>query len=76
MPLVLWRIDVDVRKDMFHCHADLDAGDLGSPEEIPVLVHFEIFIPANRLQDIAIGYEAITNECTLGNVANASISST
>ena len=73
MPLVRGRIDMDMREDMVHCHADLHAGDLGSPKEFPVLIDFEFFIPANRLQDIAIGNEAITNEGALGNVTDASI---
>ncbi len=30
-----------------------DAGNLGSPEEVPVLIDLEVFIPANRLQDVA-----------------------
>ena len=73
MSLVGGRIDVDVREYMVHRHAHPDAGNLGSPEEIPVLIYLEVFIPTNRLQDVAICYEAVTNECALGNVADASI---
>ncbi len=53
-----------------------DAGNLGSPEEVPVLIDLEFFIPANRLQDVAMGNEAVTDECALGNVADASIFAT
>ncbi len=76
MSLVSWRIDVDVREDMVHRHANLDAGNLGSPEEVPVLIDLEVFIPANRLQDVAMCYEAVTNERALGNVTDASILAT
>ncbi len=76
MPLVGRRIDVDVREDMVHRHAHPDASNLGSPEEIPMLIYLEIFIPANRLQDVAIRNEAVANECALGNVADASILAT
>ena len=67
---------MDVREDMVHRHSNPDAGNLGSPEEVPVLIDLEVFIPANRLQDVAICYEAVTNECALGNVADASILAT
>ena len=73
MSLVGRRIDVDVREYMVHRHANPDAGNLGSPEEVPMLIYLEVFIPANRLQDVAMGNEAVTNECALGNVADASI---
>jgi len=73
MLLVGWRIDVNVREDLVHCYTDLYAGNLGSPKEFPMLIDFEFFIPANRLQNIALGNEAVTNEGTLGNVADASI---
>ena len=76
MSLVGRRIDVDVREDMIHRHTNPDAGNLGSPEEVPVLIDLEIFIPSNGLQDIAMGNEAITDECALGNVADASIFAT
>ena len=64
---------MDVREYMVHRHANPDAGNLGSPEEVPVLIDLEVFIPANRLQDVAMGNEAVTNECALGNVTSASI---
>ncbi len=67
---------MDVREYMVHRHANLDAGNLGSPEEVPVLIDLEVFIPANRLQDVAMCYEAVTNERALGNVADASILAT
>ena len=67
---------MDVREHMVHRHSNPDAGNLGSPEEVPVLIDLEIFIPANRLQDVAICYEAVTNECALGDVADASILAT
>jgi hypothetical protein len=73
MPLIGRWIDVDVRKYMVHRHANPDAGNFGSPKEVPVLVDLQILVPANRLENIAIGNEAITNECTFGNVANAPI---
>ena len=73
MSFVGRRIDVDVREYMVHRHAHPDAGNLGSPEEIPVLIYLEVFIPANRLQDVAMCNEAITDECALGNVTSASI---
>lgn len=73
MPLVGRRIDVDMWEDMVHRHTDLDAGNLGSPEEIPMLIYLEVFIPTDRLEDVAMGNEAVTDECALGNVANASI---
>ncbi len=41
-----------------------------------MLIYLEVFIPANRLQDVAMGNEAVTNECALGNVTNASIIAT
>lgn len=74
MPLVVRRIDVDVREDMLHRHANPDAGNLGSPEEVPMLIYLEVFIPTDHLQDVAMCYEAVTNECALGDVADASIS--
>ena len=73
MSLVGGRIDMDVREHVVHRHTDLDAGNLGSPEEVPVLIDLEFFIPTDRLQDVAMGNEAVTNEGTLGNVANAPI---
>ena len=73
MSLVGGRIDVDVWEDMIHGHTDLDAGNLGSPEEVPVLIDLEFFIPTNRLQDVTMGNEAVTNEGALCDVANASI---
>ncbi|XZE33811.1 hypothetical protein SH501x_004608 [Pirellulaceae bacterium SH501] len=73
MSLVGRWIDVDVWEDMIHGHANLDASNFGSPEEVPVLIDLEVLIPANRLQDVAMGNEAVTNECALGNVADASI---
>ena len=76
MSLVGRRIDVDVREDMVHRHANPDAGNLGSPEEVPMLIYLEVFIPANRLQDVAMCYETVTNECALGDVANAPIFAT
>ena len=76
MPLVGRRIDVDVREYMVHRHADPDAGNLRSPEEVPVLIDLEFFIPTNRLKDVAMCYEAVTNECALGNVTDASIFAT
>ncbi len=76
MSLVGRRIDVDVREYMVHRHANPDAGNLGSPEEVPMLIYLEVFIPTNRLQDVAMCNEAVTNECALGNVADASILAT
>jgi hypothetical protein len=76
MSLVGWRIDVDVWEYVVHCHSNPDAGNLGSPEEVPVFVNLEFFIPADRLQNVAMCYEAITNECALGNVTDASIFAT
>ena len=76
MPLVGRRIDVDVREDMVRCDTDFYAGNLGSPEEVPVLIDLEVLIPANRLQDVAMGNKAVANECALGNVADASILAT
>jgi hypothetical protein len=76
MSLVGRRIDMDVREHMVHRHSNPDAGNLGSPEEVPVLIDLEVFIPANRLQDVAICYEAVTNECAFGYVADASILAT
>ena len=76
MSLVSRWIDVDVREYMVHRHAHPDAGNLGSPEEVPMLIDLEIFIPTDRLQDVAMGNEAVTNECALGNVTDASIFAT
>ena len=73
MSLVSRWIDVDVREDMVHRHANPDAGNLGSPEEVPMLIYLEVFIPTDRLQDVAMCFEAVTNECALGNVTDASI---
>ena len=73
MSLVGRRIDVDVREDMVHRHANPYAGNLGSPEKVPVLIDLEVFIPTDRLQDVAMGNEAVTYEGTLGNVTGASI---
>jgi len=70
------RIDVDVREYMVHRHANPDAGNLGSPEEVPMLIYLEVFIPANRLQDVAMGNEAVTYEGAFGYVADASIFAT
>ncbi len=64
---------MDVREDMIRCDTDLYAGNLCSPEEVPVFVYFQILVPANRLQNIAVGHEAIANECALGNVATSPI---
>ncbi len=36
MPFASWRIDVDAQEDMVYCDADFYAGNLGSPEEVPV----------------------------------------
>lgn len=73
MSLVSRWIDVDVRENVVRRHTDLDAGNLGSPEEVPVLVDLQFFIPSNGLQDVTMGNEAVTDECTLGDVADASI---
>ena len=67
---------MDVREYMVHRNSNPDAGNLGSPEEVPVLIYLEVFIPANRLQDVAIRNEAVANECALENVADASIFAT
>ena len=64
---------MDVREYMVHRDANPDAGNLGSPEEVPVLIDLQVFIPANGLQDVAMGNKAVTNECALGDVADASI---
>ncbi len=64
---------MDMWEDMVHGNTDLHAGNFGSPEEIPVLINLEIFVPSDRLQDVAMGNKAVANECALGNVANASI---
>ncbi len=45
---------MDVWEYMVHRHANPDAGNLGSPEEVPMLIYLEVFIPANRLQDVAM----------------------
>jgi hypothetical protein len=42
-------INVNVFEDMIGSDADLHAGKLGSPEEVPVLFNLELFVPANRL---------------------------
>ena len=76
MPLVRRWIDVDVWEDVVRRHTYLDACNLGSPEEVPVLINLEIFIPADRLQDVAVGNKAVANERALGNVADASIFAT
>lgn len=47
MSLVGGRIDVVVRKDVVRRHTYLDAGNLGSPEEVPVLIDLQVFIPSN-----------------------------
>lgn len=73
MSFVGRRIDVDVREDMVRSHTDLHAGNLGSPEKVPVLVDLQVFIPSNGLQDVTMGNEAVTNEGALGDVADASI---
>jgi hypothetical protein len=73
MSLVGRWIDVDVWEDVVRRHTYLDAGNLGSPEEVPVLVDLQVFIPSNGLQDVTMGNEAVTNECALGDVADASI---
>ncbi len=41
-----------------------------------MLIYLEVFIPTDRLQDVAMCYEAVTNECALGDVADASILAT
>ncbi len=62
MSLVGRRIDVNVREYMVHRHANPDAGNLGSPEEVPVLIDLEVFIPANRLQDVAM-HDVLRSNC-------------
>ena len=61
MPLVTGRINVLVFERMVNVDRDIHAGQLASPEEIPVLLNLEIFIPTNRLQDVSIGHKAIAN---------------
>ncbi|MFY7699948.1 MAG: hypothetical protein ACOVQH_06725 [Burkholderiaceae bacterium] len=36
-----------------------------------MLFDLELFIPTNRLQDIAVGNETVADECALGNVTDA-----
>ena len=76
MPLVGRRIDVDVREYMVHRHANLDASNLSSPKEVPVLIDLKVFIPTDRLKDVAMGNEAVTDEGALCDVADASIFAT
>ena len=52
MSLVSRWIDVDVREDMVHRYANPDAGNLGSPEEIPMLIYLEVFIPTDRAFEV------------------------
>ena len=42
-------IDMNVFEDMVGCDADVHAGKLGSPKEVPMLFDLELFVPANRL---------------------------
>ena len=67
---------MDVWEHVVHRHSNPDAGNLGSPEEVPVLIDLQVFIPRDRLEDIAMGNEAVTDECALGNVTDASIFAT
>ncbi len=48
------RVNVFVLERMIQVDGDAHAGDLRSPEEIPVLFDLERFVPADRLQDVAI----------------------
>ncbi len=40
---------MNVFEDMVGCDADVHAGKLGSPKEVPMLFDLELFVPANRL---------------------------
>jgi hypothetical protein len=71
MAHIAWWINVNVFEDMIGSDADLHACKLGSPKEVPMLFDLELFIPTNRLQDIAVGNETVADECALGNVTDA-----
>lgn len=72
---VAWRIDVFMLERMRHIAGDIDTGDLASPEEVPVLFDFQRFVPADRLQDVAIGHKAIANVVAPADRALAAIAS-
>ena len=61
MSLVARRIDVFMLERMGDVASNIDAGDFGSPEEIPVLLDLERFIPTDRFQNVAVGDEAIAD---------------
>ncbi len=59
---------MNVFEDMVGCDADVHAGKLGSPKEVPMLFDLELFVPANRLQDIAVGNETVADIITTCNL--------
>ena len=63
---VAGRVDVDVAKGVVGGDANFDAGDLGPPEEVPVLFDFELLIPADGLQNVAVGDEAVADVVAAG----------
>lgn len=62
-----------VTKRMIDITGNVDAGNFASPEEIPVLFDLERFIPADRLQDVAIGNETVANVVAPTNRAALSV---
>lgn len=54
-------VKVFVFERMRDVAGDVDAGDLAPPKEVPVLFDFERIVPADRLQDVAVGDEAIAD---------------
>lgn len=66
-------IDVFVLERVRDIAGDVDTGDLAPPEEVPVLFDLERFVPADCLQDVAIGDEAIADVVTPADRALATI---
>ena len=55
------RVHVDVPKGVVGGDADSDAGDFRTPEEIPVFLHLEPLVPADGLQNVAVGDKTLTD---------------
>ena len=70
---VAGRVDVDVVKRVVSGDTDVDAGDLGPPEEIPVLFDFELLVPADGLKDVAIGDETVADIMATGDEVVATV---
>ena len=64
MTLVAGQIDVLVLEGMLNIYGNVHSRQFASPEEVPVFLNFECFIPADRLQDVTVGDEAVADVVT------------